>query len=134
MLAVIIKNPKRRASFLIFLRGKFSELLLSKLSLNADNNAGAYYEDQGTGSFRVAVSYSTEAPLRLPSRFKISCGFTDSYHVHSRGLVYKGGVTMTTARTKPGIISKSFRVSFASPFPRESWRVSPLIDEEKREK
>jgi hypothetical protein len=51
MLAVIIKNPKRRASFLVFLRGKFSELLLSKLSLNADNNAGAYYKDQDTDPF-----------------------------------------------------------------------------------
>ena len=51
MLAVIYKNPKRRASFLVFLRGKFSELLLGKLSLNIDNNAGAYYENQGTGPF-----------------------------------------------------------------------------------
>ena len=49
MLAVIIKNPKRRASFLVFLRGKFSELLLGKLSLNVDNNAGAYYEDRPLG-------------------------------------------------------------------------------------
>ena len=65
MLAVIIKNLKRRASFLVFLRGNFGELLLGKLILNADNDAGVYYEDQGTGSFRVAVSYSTEDPLRF---------------------------------------------------------------------
>jgi hypothetical protein len=51
MLVVIYKNPKRRASFLVCLRGKFSELLLGKLSLNADNDAGAYYEDQGTDPF-----------------------------------------------------------------------------------
>jgi hypothetical protein len=31
--------------------GKFGELLLGKLSLKVDNNAGAYYEDQSTDPF-----------------------------------------------------------------------------------
>ena len=56
MLAVIIKNPKRRASFLVFPRGKLSELLLGKLSLNADNNAGAYYKDQGADPFGLQLA------------------------------------------------------------------------------
>jgi hypothetical protein len=31
--------------------GKFGELLLGKLFLKVDNNAGAYYEDQSTDPF-----------------------------------------------------------------------------------
>jgi hypothetical protein len=62
MLAVIYKNPKRCASFLVFLRGKFGELLLGKLSLNVDNNAGGLLRGPGHRSLRLQLAILQKTP------------------------------------------------------------------------